>query len=160
MSDGRPTKAKWWGRPRPGTAGTDTAPAHLTDPDATGPDALRPTAGEAEHPGDTRAGGLGGEPGGFEPHLGVRERDTGGDYELERPARAAVPEQAGPPPVSAPAPRAAAPTSPEPAATPAAQARAQAEDAGGQDGDTGRAEDFGTTDEGRTVAETDPSAAP
>ncbi|PKT74205.1 protease [Streptomyces populi] len=61
MNEGRPTKAKWWSRPRPGAVGADSAPAHLTEPDPAHPVApSRGTGGGAEpdtpeaqaHPGD------------------------------------------------------------------------------------------------------------
>ncbi|MEU0431262.1 trypsin-like peptidase domain-containing protein [Streptomyces sp. NPDC006290] len=74
MNEGRPTKAKWWSRPRPQDTGADTAPAHLTEPDSPHPAALAESA-EA-----------GAEPSAPEAHPArAREGDTGGDYELKRP---------------------------------------------------------------------------
>ncbi|MGW0968893.1 trypsin-like peptidase domain-containing protein [Streptomyces sp. NPDC002516] len=47
MNEGRPTKAKWWSRPRPSGTGADTAPAHPAEPDPIPdptPDSAHPTA--------------------------------------------------------------------------------------------------------------------
>ncbi|MGW3913781.1 trypsin-like peptidase domain-containing protein [Streptomyces sp. NPDC005070] len=141
MNEGRPTKAKWWSRPRPEAEGTETAPAHPTEPDPTHPAAAPTTTDGAEpaapepHPGEIREGRTGAAPSAPEPwpHPGdARGGGTGGDYELERPARVPVPAQAGPPTFSAPAPPADA------------QPGAGAEAGGGRDTATDTAGDGNT----------------
>ncbi|MFJ6834766.1 trypsin-like peptidase domain-containing protein [Streptomyces sp. NPDC091209] len=76
MNEGRPTKAKWWSRPRAEGTEADTAPAHLTEPGS-------------PHPGGPSESAEGG-PGPSVPTArahpgGAREGDTGGDYEPDRP---------------------------------------------------------------------------
>lgn len=145
MNEGRPTKTKWWSRPRPEAEETDTGPAHPTDPHPAHPttpppatDTKPPTP--APHPqgahgadetgatpsapepqpygGDARRADTDGTSSVPEsqPQAGeARGGDAGGDYELERPERVPVPAQAGPPTVPVPVSRADAQDGAEPA---------------------------------------------
>nr|WP_326842402.1 trypsin-like peptidase domain-containing protein [Streptomyces sp. NBC_01558] len=103
MNEGKPTKAKWWNRPRPHGPGPDTPPAPPANPDP-GPDPESPAAEPAAERGDTaeRPGlsetlpaqsapavqraeaGEGATHGDAHPPA-PRETDSG-DYELARPA--------------------------------------------------------------------------
>ncbi|MFF1518819.1 trypsin-like peptidase domain-containing protein [Streptomyces sp. NPDC058305] len=103
MNEGKPTKAKWWNRPRPHGMGPDTPPAPPANPDP-GPDPESPAAEPVAEQGDTaeRPGlsetlpaqsrptvqraeaGEGATHGDAHPPA-PRETDSG-DYELARPA--------------------------------------------------------------------------
>lgn len=96
MNEGRPTKANWWSRPRPQGTGADTAPDHLTEPDSAYPAVLPDSTGGGAEPS--------GPPEARTTHPGrAREGDTGGDYELERPAGIPGPREAAAPVAPAPA---------------------------------------------------------
>ncbi|MEU6272489.1 trypsin-like peptidase domain-containing protein [Streptomyces populi] len=77
MNEGRPTKAKWWSRPRPEAA--DSAPAHLTEPDPAHPAAPFPGAG-----------------GGAEPNPSEAQAHPGGAHGPERPTGVPAPADAEP----------------------------------------------------------------
>ncbi|GAB7104302.1 hypothetical protein JCM4814A_26160 [Streptomyces phaeofaciens JCM 4814] len=81
MDEGKPTKAKWWSRPRPQTP---SGPAESPDGDF---ELARPAAaGEGENGrGDGDRDGYGHDDG-----------DGDGDYELSRPAGTAISETGGP----------------------------------------------------------------
>ncbi|MDX3516778.1 trypsin-like peptidase domain-containing protein [Streptomyces scabiei] len=101
MNEGKPTKAKWWSRPRAHGPGADTAGDHIGSegPDGlTGPVGATGTAGAGE---TTEAVGLGGSEGadGAVRTAGssagasvdaVREQNTEGDFELASPAAGAA----------------------------------------------------------------------
>ncbi|MFM9591610.1 trypsin-like peptidase domain-containing protein [Streptomyces scabiei] len=101
MNEGKPTKAKWWSRPRAHGPGADTAGDHVgtEGPDGlTGPTGATGTAGAGE---STEAVGLGGAAGAdgavrtagssAEASVGaVREQNTEGDFELAGPAAGAA----------------------------------------------------------------------
>lgn len=100
MNEGKPTKAKWWSRPRAHGPGADTAGDHK---DAQGSDGLTEipvatgTAGaglggaalradSAGPDGSTEAGGVPGSTGATTGTVdAVRGENTEGDFELERP---------------------------------------------------------------------------
>ncbi|MFF5363517.1 trypsin-like peptidase domain-containing protein [Streptomyces scabiei] len=101
MNEGKPTKAKWWSRPRAHGPGADTAGDHIgtEGPDGlTGPTGATGTAGARE---STEAVGLGGaeRADGAARTAGssagasadaVREQDSEGDFELASPAAGAA----------------------------------------------------------------------
>jgi len=105
MNEGKPTKAKWWSRPRPHGAGPDTTPDHLTEPGPSGA-TVAPGTAEVEFPGavgaaDARppartpgaATDARTQPGTTDATASreeAREGDNGGDYELDRPGRSAA----------------------------------------------------------------------
>ncbi|WTS81519.1 trypsin-like peptidase domain-containing protein [Streptomyces sp. NBC_00104] len=74
MNEGKPTKAKWWSRPRAHGAGDGTTGDH------SGPTG---STESAETPGSTGAAGV--------PAGAAREGNAEGDFELERPATATAP---------------------------------------------------------------------
>ncbi|MFF1814573.1 trypsin-like peptidase domain-containing protein [Streptomyces sp. NPDC058251] len=119
MNEGKPTKAKWWSRPRPVPLG-DAGVGSSEDADGPGGDTDVRTPGGEGHP----VGGTG---------------DSGGDFELERPAVAAAAGGSGTGPdgdfeLERPAPvqRASVPVVP----TEAGADLSQAADAPGQAGET------------------------
>jgi putative serine protease PepD len=73
MNEGKPTKPKWWSRPRLQGAAPDTTTDHLP-------------VGAAADPGTPKAG-----PADAGPSLEGHEGDPGGDDELHRPARSGAP---------------------------------------------------------------------
>ncbi|WP_369042318.1 trypsin-like peptidase domain-containing protein [Streptomyces sp. Midd1] len=103
MNEGKPTKAKWWNRPRPHGTGPDTPPAPPANPDP-GPDPESPAAEPAAERGDTaeRPGLSETVPAQSRPAVQRAEAGEGathgdahppapcetdsGDYELARPA--------------------------------------------------------------------------
>ncbi|MDW8475671.1 trypsin-like peptidase domain-containing protein [Streptomyces scabiei] len=102
MNEGKPTKAKWWSRPRAHGPGADTAGDHIgtEGPDGlTGPTGAMGSAGARD---SAEAVGLGGaeRADGAARTAGssagtsvdaVREQDTEGDFELAGPAAGAAP---------------------------------------------------------------------
>lgn len=84
MNEGKPTKAKWWSRPRAHGAGDGTTGDHI----GAGADEPTETAGSTESAGSpgsagsTRTTGLADT---------VRDGDPEGDFELERPAAVSAP---------------------------------------------------------------------
>ncbi|MFF3407409.1 trypsin-like peptidase domain-containing protein [Streptomyces sp. NPDC002742] len=88
MNEGRPTKAKWWSRPRPRGTGADIAPAHPTEPDSTYPTVLAESAQSGPSPAAPEARTQPGT---------AREDDTGGDHELDRPPGVPGPAEEGAP---------------------------------------------------------------
>ncbi|WP_406332693.1 trypsin-like peptidase domain-containing protein [Streptomyces sp. NBC_00203] len=75
MNEGKPTKAKWWSRPRAQGTGPDTTTDHLREPGPSG----TPGMGAPE----------GASAGDFElarPATGPASGEANGDFELERPA--------------------------------------------------------------------------
>ncbi|MFJ8541404.1 protease, partial [Streptomyces sp. NPDC093586] len=96
MNEGKPTKAKWWSRPRPSGDGSE-GDFELARPHGTGAAERDGDDVPPERPGTPRTTG---------------ERDHDGDYELAGPAA----RPAGPPTAADTAPSAPA-TVPEPRAT-------------------------------------------
>ncbi|MEH0506499.1 trypsin-like peptidase domain-containing protein [Streptomyces scabiei] len=102
MNEGKPTKAKWWSRPRAHGPGADTAGDHIgtEGPDGlTGPTGAMGSAGARD---SAEAVGLGGAERADGPARtagssagtsvdAVREQDTEGDFELAGPAAGAAP---------------------------------------------------------------------
>ncbi|MFF5182430.1 trypsin-like peptidase domain-containing protein [Streptomyces sp. NPDC000345] len=100
MDEGKPTKAKWWSRPRPGAPegpGEPDAPAEgdfeLARP-AEASDGAAASAGAPERSGGEADGVNPGLAEGADPDdrdLGSGDGDSDGDYELSLPVSAAVP---------------------------------------------------------------------
>ncbi|PIB10297.1 MULTISPECIES: S1C family serine protease [Streptomyces] len=91
MSEGKPTKAKWWSRPRPQGAGPDTTTDHLTEPVPSEAAGTAVPEGGAGAPGARTPGAAADartQPGAADARV---SRDEGrpaadeGDYELGRP---------------------------------------------------------------------------
>ncbi|MEU5192474.1 trypsin-like peptidase domain-containing protein [Streptomyces scabiei] len=101
MNEGKPTKAKWWSRPRAHGPGADTAGDHIGTEGPhglTGPTGATGTAGARESTGAVGLGGAeradgaartAGSSAGASVDA-VREQDTEGDFELAGPAAGAA----------------------------------------------------------------------
>jgi putative serine protease PepD len=94
MNEGKPTKGKWWSRPRAHGAGAGTTGDHGGPSGADGvpADALRDTDGRAGDGVDWSSdeGGRANDLGGW-PHEEDGRASDGGDFELERPAATPAP---------------------------------------------------------------------
>lgn len=84
MNEGKPTKAKWWSRPRAHGAGDGTTGDHI----GAGADEPTEATGSTESAGATGSAGSTGTTGLADT---VHDGDPEGDFELERPAAVSAP---------------------------------------------------------------------